>query len=457
MSALKLMPKLAAICVLVVAVPSFAQKPKNIKPGWNLFSPAQDVELGKEASAEIEKQVAVVDNPQLVDYVNRIGKKLVAQPEAGQFPYSFKVVYDKSINAFALPGGPSYVHTGLILAAENEAQIAGVLAHEVSHVALRHGTSQVTKAQTLQLLAGLGGALLGGGGGLLGQLAQLGAGLGANSLLLKFSRNAESDADLLGTRIMSKAGYDPVEMARFFEKLEAQERSSGQSIPQFLSDHPSPGNRVKAVSAEVRLLPSRQYTKGDSTELKRIQGVITGLPVPPKANTNFRAESGGVTARPNGQMKQFSSRGLAFKYPANWEVFQSQQSSEVTIASRDGIAENNGNAEIAYGAIVGLSQTSGQANLENGTKAFLDQILRNNRELRPSGEPVKRFQVNGANAQLNIFFGPSAFKGQREVDAIVTAEHPQGLLYMILIAPEGEYPKAQPFFDQMIQSLQFSR
>lgn len=452
---MKLQSKLAAGVIVLAAAVSFAQKPKNIKPGWNLFSPAQDVQLGKEAAAEIEKQVAVVNNQPLVDYVNNIGKKLIAQPEAGQYPYTFKVVYDKSINAFALPGGPSYVHTGLILAADNEAQIAGVVAHEVAHVALRHGTSQVTKAQALQLLAGLGGVVA--GGGLLGQLAQMGAGLGANSLILKFSRSAESDADLLGARMMAKAGYDPIEMAKFFEKLEAQEQSSGRSIPQFLSDHPNPGNRVKAVSAEVKLMPVRQYTKGDTADLSRIKGVINGLPVPPKANSNFRADSGGVSARPNGQMKQFSSNGLAFKYPANWEVFQNQQSSEVTIASRDGIAETNGNAEIAYGAIVGLAQTRSQVNLDNDTKAFLDQMQKNNRDMKPSGEATKRFQVNGSNALLNIFFGPSAFKGQREVDAIVTVAHTQGLLYMILIAPEGEYPKAQPFFDQMIQSLQFAR
>ncbi len=454
---MKPLAKLVAGLVLFAAAISFAQKPKNIKPGWNLFSPAQDIQLGKEAAAEIEKQVAVVDNPQLVDYVNRIGKKLIAQPEAGQYPYTFKVVYDKSINAFALPGGPSYVHTGLILAADNEAQIAGVVAHEVAHVALRHGTAQVTKAQALQLLAGLGGAMLGGGGGILGQLAQMGAGLGANSLLLKFSRNAESDADLLGARMMAKAGYDPIEMAKFFEKLEAQEQSSGRSIPQFLSDHPNPGNRVKAVSAEVRLMPARQYTKGDTADLNRIKGIINGLPVPPKANTNFRADSGGVTARPNGQMKQFNSKGLAFQYPANWEVFQNQQSTEVTIASRDGIAETNGNAEIAYGAIVGLAQTRSPVNLENDTKAFLDQMLKNNRNMKPSGEQTRRFQTAGSNALLNVFFNSSAFQGQREVDAVVTVAHPQGLLYMILIAPEAEYPKAQPYFERMIQSLQYAR
>ncbi|MCZ2148156.1 MAG: M48 family metallopeptidase [Bryobacterales bacterium] len=442
-------------CFLVLATgPAYAQKQRVLKPGWNLFSPQQDVQLGKEAAAEVEKQVAIVDNRELTDYIGGIGKKLASQPEAGQFPYSFKVVYDKSINAFALPGGPAFVHTGLISAAENEAQMAGVLAHEISHVALRHGTSQVTKAQAVQLMFGLGGSLL--GGGLLGQLAQLGAGLGANSLLLKFSRNAESEADLLGTRIMAKSGYDPVEMARFFEKLEAEEKSSGRSIPQFLSDHPSPGNRVKAVEAEIKLMPAREYSKGDTARLQREQGIVKSLPVPKKANTDFRNAGNPATARPSAQTKQYRSGGLAFSYPANWEIIQQGQSNEITVASREGIVQSNGSAEIGYGAIIGVRQAS-NSDLEQSTKDYLNQILQNNKTMQQSGQRQRSFQLSGAPALLNVFYSQSSYQGQREVDAIITARHPQGLFYMILISPEAEYSHAQGAFDQMIQSVQFAR
>src|SRR5262249_39660068 len=131
---------------------------------------------------------------------------------------------------------------------------AGVVAHEISHVILRHGTNQASKANLIQLPAMLGGAF--GGRGMLGQLTQLGIGLGANSLILKFSRGAESDADLMGTRIMHEAGYNPIEMARFFEKLEA-EAGKGGWFGQLLSDHPNPGNRVKAVQDEIRFLPAK--------------------------------------------------------------------------------------------------------------------------------------------------------------------------------------------------------
>jgi predicted Zn-dependent protease len=262
-----------AIAILFAAGVLVADGPRNLKPGWNLFSKEQDVQLGREAAVQVERQMPVINHPVLAGYVRSIGSRLAAAPEAGEFPYSFKLVSDNSINAFALPGGPTYVHTGLIAAADNEAQLAGVLAHEISHIALRHGTNQASKAQLLQLPALLAG--VGGNGSLLGSLAQLGVGLGANSVLLKFSRNAERDADLLGTRIMSRAGYNPIEMARFFEKLEAKGGARGL---QFFSDHPNPGNRVQAVEKEIRYLPRQDYTAGDAQEFARAQAQVQQLP-----------------------------------------------------------------------------------------------------------------------------------------------------------------------------------
>ena len=251
----------------------------NLKPGFNLFSKEQDVQLGKEAASQVEKQMEVIKDPNLNNFLNSITKRLIAVPEADaqSFQYSFTIVNEKSINAFALPGGPAFVFTGLIAASDNDAQIAGVLAHEMSHVALRHGTNQVSKANLLQLPAMLAGAIA--GDSMMGQLAQLGIGLGANSVMLKFSRNAERDADLLGARIMSVAGYDPIEMARFFEKLEAG-GGSHTAFEQFLSDHPNPGNRVKAVEEEMQYFPKRNYLS-DSHQLPRMKQIIAKLPPPP--------------------------------------------------------------------------------------------------------------------------------------------------------------------------------
>src|SRR5258706_1714563 len=218
------------------------------KPGFNLFSKQHDIQLGLQTAAQVSKQYQVVPNQELQDCLRRVGERLAAQkePRESGLQFTYTLVNDKTVNAFALPGGPTFVHTGLILAADNEAQVAGVLAHEMSHVILRHGTNQASKANLMQIPALLAGAAT--GSNLLDQLANL----GAVGMLLKFSRNDESQADALGTKIMNEAGYNPIEMAHFLEKLQAE---GGSRAPQFLSDHPNPGNRVQAVQAEIRALP----------------------------------------------------------------------------------------------------------------------------------------------------------------------------------------------------------
>lgn len=262
---------------IALAVVLLAQV-KPPKPGFNLFKPEQDIQLGKEAAAEVEKQYEVIRDPALQSYISNLGNKLVRSQYASNFPYTFKVVADDSINAFALPGGPMFINTGLIKAAENEAQLAGVMSHEISHVALRHGTNQASKAEMIQLPALLAGQAA--GGSLLGSLTKAGIGLGANSALLKFSRGAESQADYNGTLIMADAGFNPIELARFFEKLEGTNKQG--AVAQFFSSHPNPGNRMKAIEDLIRQLPSKQYSNGDQAAFDRAQNIVEQLPPPKK-------------------------------------------------------------------------------------------------------------------------------------------------------------------------------
>jgi len=249
------------------------------EPGFNLFSKQQDVQLGQEAAAQVREEYEVVPNPNLQAYVDRVGNRLAATPAAREsgFPFSFTFLNNPQVNAFALPGGPMFVFTGLVKEVDTEAQLAGVMAHEMSHVILRHGTNQVSKAQLLQLPAIFAGQAAG-GGSLLGQLAQVGIGLGYNSILLKFSRSDESDADALGARIMAHAGYNPLAMAQLFEKLE---ESGGPRAPEFLSDHPSTGHRLRDVQAVIETMPPRSYTfsTGQFSGVKR---AVAQLPPPRK-------------------------------------------------------------------------------------------------------------------------------------------------------------------------------
>jgi beta-barrel assembly-enhancing protease len=265
-----------ATMVLALATAIWAQGPSQFHPGFNLFSKQQDVQLGQENAAQVRKQMPVINDPVLTEYVNRVGKRLVGAREAQEsgFPFTFEVVTDPAINAFALPGGPMFINTGLLRALDNEAQLAGVMGHEMSHVILRHGTNQASKSKLIELPAVLGSQLA--GGSMVGQLAQLGIGLGANSMLLKFSRSAEGQADLMGSHLMAEAGYNPIEMARFFEKLNAQ---GGQRAPQFFSDHPNPGNREKAIEQEIQKLPQQDYSY-QTGEFRRMKQAVAKIREP---------------------------------------------------------------------------------------------------------------------------------------------------------------------------------
>src|SRR5256886_5771899 len=230
--------------IFMVPVSAVAQTRISYHP--NKYKTQDDVRLGRQAAGEAEQQFPLLRDTEVTAYVERVGQRLVASipPEFQhpEFRYYFKIVNASDINAFALPGGPMYVNRGMIEAARTEGEMAGVMAHELSHVALRHGTAQATKAQKYSLLAGvlgIGGTIL--GGPALGQLAAAPVGV----YFLKFSREYETEADVLGAQIMARAGYDPHDLANMFQTIE---RTSGGGGGGFLSDHPGPANRYARIN-----------------------------------------------------------------------------------------------------------------------------------------------------------------------------------------------------------------
>jgi len=246
-------PKLALTALLLTATLALGDGTR-ITPPKNNYSAADDVKVGREAAAQVARELPLLPEDGDIDsYVEGVGRVLVAAipPEFAhpEFRYEFSVVNAKDIYAFALPGGPMFVNRGLIQSAHTEGEMAGVMAHELSHVALRHGTAQATKSQSAGIqLGAIGGAILGaiiGGdaGGIVAQGTQLGLG----TYLLKFSREYETQADLLGAQILAKAGYDPMDLARMFQTIEQQGGASG---PEWMSSHPNPGNRYQRISDE---------------------------------------------------------------------------------------------------------------------------------------------------------------------------------------------------------------
>ena len=261
----------------------FAVEGLSFRPGFNLFSPDQDVEMGQKASAEVNSNLPLLKDGEVDGYVSGLGRRLaaIAPNQSGGVKYSwtFKVVNSPEINAFALPGGYIYVNRGAIAAAQDEAQIAGVLAHEEGHVVMRHGTHQASEMMLAQAPLSILAGVLGQSSSLASQLAQLGLSFGVNSILLRNSRSAESQADEVGTYILYRAGYDPHAMAQFFEILQ---KKYPQQTVQFFSDHPNPGNRVRNVDEEIPRLGPKKDWKEDSPEFQAVKQKLQHLPPAPK-------------------------------------------------------------------------------------------------------------------------------------------------------------------------------
>jgi len=401
----------------------------------------------------------------VTEYVNRIGQQLVRNSDA-KVPFTIKVIDSDEINAFALPGGPMFIYTGLLKAVDNEAQLAGVMGHEMAHVILRHGTHEATKATGIQLLAGGLGAMLGGGSSAAGKLAQAGLGLTANSFILKFSRDAETEADAMGAHMMADAGYDPVQMAKFFEKL----AGSGQQQLQILSDHPNPGNRDAAIVAEMRTLPARKYGY-ESGDFARAKKELALVPKPVKkpqplgstpADTPVPAGSGapasGNTPASSSQApvasgwQEYRGTGFSVSYPQGWQAEGS--GTDVTLAPRDGVVSKNGSKQVGFGALISTFRTKqGRATLQAATDDLVAQIRKENPSATQSGAS-ESMRVGGLNGLLTTIRGESPFGGM-EADALVTVLRPGGLFYLVWIAPEKDAARVEPSFRQMLNSLKF--
>ena len=263
----------AVMSVLLAVAAVSADGRTALKPGWNMFSPKQDVEVGQQVAPDAERQLVMLKNSRTDGYVNDLGRRLAAKAPGEKYPYRFKVVNDQAINAFALPGGPVYVNRGVIEAADNEAQLAGVIAHEIAHVALRHGTNQASKASAAQIpLAILGGII--GSDSTKAVLTQPGTSFAVNSILLKYSRTAESEADILGTQILYDAGYDPNAMGQFFQKIDDRQKGSG---PVEFSQ-PSADNRIERVSQEVDALVAHGATRPSIRMISTDQRSLRSMP-----------------------------------------------------------------------------------------------------------------------------------------------------------------------------------
>lgn len=457
---------LMAVCLTVstgiaLAVQTAGQL--GLKPGFNLFSKQQDIAAGQQAAAQADQQMPLITDPQVVAYINNLGRRLVQyEPLPADYPWTFKVVNQKDINAFALPGGFVYVNRGAIEAAENEAELAGVIAHETGHVVMRHGTHQASQVMLAQAPLSILGGMLGSSGSMLGQLAQMGIGFGANSVLLHNSRSAESQADQIGTYILYHAGYDPHAMANFFSIIE---RKYPTRTAQFFSDHPNPGNRIQAVNALIPRLGPAIQGRTDSPEFEAVKSRLLGMPAGPQqrgqGGVSQPSGNGGTISRsgvsPSGNFRTIDHSAFRIAYPDNWQV-AGDANSALTIAPSGGVGQN----AIAYGVIInGFQPEAGRGNgsLDDATHQLLDSLHQGNPDLRVIGqdENIRVNRVPGKSVEMT---GPSSLQDQngraaRERDWLVAVQRSDGsLLYLVFIAPEQEFHSLLPTYEKILNSLQ---
>ena len=424
-----------------------------LKPGVNMFSKQQDIQLGQVAAQQVREKYQVVQSLFLQDYIRRVGDRLAATPEArqGGFPFSFTMLNVAQVNAFALPGGPMFIFTGLIKATDNEAQLAGVMAHEMSHVILRHGTHEATKARGVGLVAALAGAVAGNGSA-LGRLTTVGLGLGANSFILHFSREAESEADALGSHLMAEAGYNPIEMARFFEKL----AGTGNQAIQFFSDHPNPGNRERAIEEEIRGLPQREYgyETHDFARAKAEAGSLS--PAGQGGGPSTVSALPGQMA-PSGTWLQAQGKNFRVAYPGNWKAYPDASSPALLIAPPDGVARMpNGSIQMVYGVLLSYFQPGpGAASLGTATLGLISHLHDQDSTIQLTSAQQRDIRLDGSEGLLSTLQNrlPS---GEPQTNILVTVNRSQGLFYVICMAPQRNFQQLAGSFQQVLDSIRFT-
>jgi Zn-dependent protease with chaperone function len=481
---------------LLLATEAHAQTagPTFPNPGKTSMSKDNQHALGMEAAAQVFQQMPVLpDYSEESQYIRQLGKKLVATiPQEYSWPFEFHVIPDKQINAFALPGGQMFVNLGTLTSARNEAELAGVMGHEMAHVYMQHSAKQAGKGQTTSMIAGIASAVLGGtvggkAGGLVGQLGQMGIQMGAQGLLMKYSRSDESQADAVGATILYKAGYNPQSMVDFFKTMGAQ---AGAAPPELFSSHPNPGNRQEAITKQIANWPAANYVvespsfdavhkhalqvktytpqeiqagakSGQWAALNKQNGAGLYSPGESTFPTRASAPPNAVSfesVQPSQKMTTANLGPMKISRPDNWPVtLPEQQGQFVTIAHQAGVT----NRGVGYGVLLnGAPGPQGQQmSIDDMTVQLIKKIQESN-ELEQLGAP-QPLTVGGVEGRSTFLRSPSPFpdangQTQPERDWLVTVPMRDGsLIFMIFVAPQADFERVQPTYQAMVKSVQF--
>lgn len=481
----------ASLAVLgPLSVPGTAQTVRQPQPGFNLFSAQQDVEIGRQSAIEAERQLRLLNDVTTNGYLTRIVNRLAPQAPGAKYPYRIKAVNAEEINAFAFPGGPMYVNRGLIQAARSEAELAGVLAHEMAHVALRHGTHQASKAYLTKGGLGLLGGLLGKPTGSSGQIINAIGGVGLNAVFMKFSRDDEYQADQVGAQMMVRAGYDPVAMATLFEVLTMQQGREPGKLEQFFSSHPPASDR----GVRIRRLASTLGTGSTQvvgnfaalqTRLNRLGNAppqVIGSTAPAVIDDGTVQPVTVAVEPPSARFARFSHPNGFFTidYPNNWRAYSTGLAA--SIAPEGGVASRStGVQTLHYGVIVNhYAPFEGESDrwsaslqrsyapfedrtnpprafLEDATDDLVRTVMRANSYLQAEAGSARSETIDGAAGFSVVLSGRSPVTGADEQVTVFTRGLPDGhVVYAIAVAPAREAAALDPTFRRMVQSLRIN-
>jgi Zn-dependent protease with chaperone function len=466
-------------------------------PGQTSMSKENQQAMGMEVAHQVYLKMPVLpdDSPE-TQYVRQLGQKLVATiPQQYTWPYEFHVIPESDINAFALPGGQMFVNIGVITAAKNEAELAGVMGHEMAHVYMQHSAKQASKAQTTSMIAGIASALLGGkigdkGGGLVRDLGQIGIEMGAQGLMMKYSRSDESQADAVGAVILYQAGYNPQAMVDFFKTMGEQ---SGKAPSRLFASHPDPGNRQQAIAQQIAGWPVASYAEnspafdevrahaqqvraytakeiqagadsGQWAALNQRNGAGLGQKSAGESTFPTRAAAAAPAAAislqsilPNGKMVQADLGPMKIQRPENWPVVLPEQRGQFVKIAAEAADTGNG---LAYGVLLNGTGAPKQPMSIDDMTARLIQLIQERNELQKVSEP-QAISVGGVEGRSTLLRSASPLpdaSGQRQAerDWLVTVPRRDGsLIFMIFVAPEADFAQLQPTYESMVSSVRF--
>jgi hypothetical protein len=452
--------KIWAISLILVSLsvlPALADR-TPLRTAWNLFTPQQDIEMGRILAGDATGTLQFIDDHDANAYIHALGTQLAAHAPNTRYPYQFKIVNDSTINAWALPGGFIYITSGLFEAAENEPQLAGALAHEIAHVVLRHGTAEVSQVYSDRVQGSTRGRVA-----VNDVISRLNIRFEPDSIVLKQTREEERQAQVLATQIMYDTGFDPRQMTQFFQRI-ANNRSN--DVTDFFDDHPNVSNQGAAVRTELRNLGALpRNLRGDSPDFHSARNRVSVASTnnwPPFLGRS--RDTGNTPDRPSTRMVLYTGRDIEFRHPDNW--FVSEEGNSISVAPDGGILSGS----LAYGMTIATfdprdSRYFGRnsfaipgAQLNTTLSTATDQLLADLQQSNPNMRIVRnneRRRVNGSQAMVVELTNDSPLGG-RETDWLVTVLRPNGRLWYFLgAAPQGEFTRYRPVFDQMVSSVRF--